>query len=51
MTVIDVEADSILIFFFCFLYQRASEGEAQGGASSTTEGEYKDVDNDPNKQK
>ncbi|GAB5588171.1 hypothetical protein Unana1_03071 [Umbelopsis nana] len=31
--------------------KRASEGEAQGGASSTTEGEYKDVDNDPNKQK
>jgi len=40
------------ILTIAFSSQRASEsGDAQSGGSSTTEGEYKDVDNDPNKQK
>lgn len=40
------------VLTICVFSQRASEsGDAQSGGSGTTEGEYKDVDNDPNKQK
>ncbi|KAG2178776.1 hypothetical protein INT43_001622 [Umbelopsis isabellina] len=48
----ELQQASLKLFEMVYKKRASEGGDAQGGASSTTEGEYKDVNNDdPNKQK
>ncbi|KAG2173405.1 hypothetical protein INT44_008757 [Umbelopsis vinacea] len=47
----ELQQASLKLFEMVYKKRASESGDAQTGGSSTTEGEYKDVDNDPNKQK
>ncbi|KAI8577806.1 hypothetical protein K450DRAFT_250089 [Umbelopsis ramanniana AG] len=47
----ELQQASLKLFEMVYKKRASEGGDAQSGGSSTTEGEYKDVDNDPNKQK